>query len=78
MHQSEVLSLLLSHAETNPNTTGSSVAEALNTAWEASQAETLAILPLGLAATYVGGLLLARMLLHGAGHIEQCFKTVHL
>jgi hypothetical protein len=69
--------LLLSHVEAEAVTT-SSVAEALNTAWEVSEYDMPPMLPLARAATYAGGVLLERMLLHGASHIEQCFRTVHL
>lgn len=75
MHQSEILDMLLSTAKTSY--TAAKVAEILNTAWESSQEETGEMLPLGLAVSYPGGLVLARILLHGADHIEQCFKTVH-
>ncbi|KAL2132943.1 hypothetical protein VTI74DRAFT_3133 [Chaetomium olivicolor] len=73
MHQSEILHLLLRNYKANTGVT-----EVLNTAWEAAQEGSPAMLPLGLATSYPGGLVLARMLLHGANHIEQCFKTVHL
>jgi len=75
MHQSEILDMLLSTAETS--STAAKVAEILNAAWESSQEESEKILPVGLAVSYPGGLVFARMLLHGADHIEQCFKTVH-
>jgi ankyrin repeat protein len=79
MHQSEILGLLLGHAEANSSTTGGKgVAEALNTAWEACQERLTRVLPVNLAATYGGGDVFSRILLHGASHIEQCFKTVHL
>jgi len=72
MHQSEMLDMLLSSVGG-----GTTVAEMLNSALEESQEGTGPILPIGLAASQLGGLVFARILLHGSDHIEQCFKTAH-
>src|SRR3569833_3065462 len=70
MHQSEMLDMLMSSVGG-----GTTVAEMLNSALEESQEGTGPILPIGLAASQLGGLVFARILLHGNDHIEQCFKT---
>jgi hypothetical protein len=53
------------------------VAAALDTAWESSQEGAGVILPPAHALLYPGGIFIARIPLHGANYIEECFKTVH-
>ncbi|KAK1832866.1 hypothetical protein QBC39DRAFT_64619 [Podospora conica] len=73
LHQSEILAMLL--AKPNMDTP---IDELLNSAWESMLEEVIPMLPLGLAVSYAGGVQLARILLHGTSHVDQCHRTVHL
>jgi hypothetical protein len=74
MHQSNILGMLLDYAVR----AGVDVAAMLNTAPEAMEEGVLDMVPLEHAVSYPGGFAASRIMLHGADHIQQCFKTVHL
>ena len=73
MHQSEILKTLLDNANTKADV---DIPAALNEAQ--AMEEDIQVFPLAYAASYPGRLAAARIMLHGADHIRQCYKTVHL